>query len=257
MHSESIYESSRLAASYAYGRPPVHQHIIQRAQERLGSTTRLRRALDIGCGAGLSTAVLGSFAEIVVGLETARAMLVHHLAVAPHALFLVSGAEMLPFSSGVFDLMTAAGSLNYVNTDLFLPEAARVLSPEGVLLIYDFSAGRHMRGDHQLDEWFTIFEDRYPSPPGYELDVKGLAYQRFGLRLKEFEELEVSLPMTLGSYVSYAMSETNVELAITLGESETEIRAWCHNHLVDIFESKSREVLFSAYIAYICRNIHG
>jgi ubiquinone/menaquinone biosynthesis C-methylase UbiE len=78
---------------------------------------------------------LESLAETVVG---------------PNALFLVGRAERLPFSAGAFDLM-AAGSLNYADVDLFLPEAARVLAPGDVLLIYDFSAGRRVRGDHQLD----------------------------------------------------------------------------------------------------------
>ena len=249
--STSIYESPRLAARYAYGRPPVHQYIMQKVRERLGITTQFRRALDVGCGAGLSTVVLGSLAETVVGLEPAGAMLAHRLAVAPRALFLVSGAEMLPFASGVFDLMTAAGSLNYVDIDLFLPEAARVLTSDGILLVYDFSAGRRMRGDNRLDEWFTLFAGRYPSAPGYELDVRSLPYDRFGLILKEFEELEVSVPMAFGGYMSYIMSQTNVERAISRGEPETEISAWCRNQLADVFQGTSRDVLFSAYVAYV------
>ena len=56
MPSESIYESLRLAAGYAYDRPPVHRCIIQRAGEYLGITGGRQRALDVGCGAGLSTA---------------------------------------------------------------------------------------------------------------------------------------------------------------------------------------------------------
>ena len=184
-------------------------------------------------------------------------MLARRLAVAPHALFLQSGAEMLPFASGAFDLVTAAGSLNYVDTDLFLPEAARVLAPDGFLLIYDFSAGRRMRGDHRLSEWFALFAVRYPSLPGHELDVRGLAYDRFGLMLREFEEFDVSVPMTLSGYLFYIMSQTNVERAVSCGEPETEIRAWCRDCLADVFEDESREVLFSAYIAYASHSKHA
>jgi SAM-dependent methyltransferase len=143
--SESIYDSPRLAAGYAYDRPAVHGRIIEAAREHLHITSRLGRALDVGCGAGLSTAALEPLAKTVIGLEPVHAMLAHSRVVAPHALFVVGRAERLPFSAGAFDLIA-----------------------------YDFSAGRHVREGPQLDEWFTIFARRYPSSPGYELDVKAL-----------------------------------------------------------------------------------
>ena len=110
--AESIYDSPRLAAGYAYDRPPAHRRIIQRVRELLQITGRRTRALDVGCGAGLSTAALEPLAETMVGLEPVRTMLTHSRAVAPHALFLVGQAERLPSSAGAFDLITAAGSLN-------------------------------------------------------------------------------------------------------------------------------------------------
>ncbi len=247
----NIYTSSRLAAGYAYDRPPVHQHIIQRVKETLRITGRLQRALDVGCGAGLSAAALDPLAETVVGLEPVRPMLAHRHSIAPHALFLVGRAEELPFSTGAFNLITAAGSLNYADRDLFFPNAARLLALGGVLIIYDFSAGRRMRGGHQLAEWFAGFERRYPSPPGYALDVKGLAYSQSGLRLQAYEELEVAIPMTLSAYLRYVLSETRVERAILAGVPEAEIRSWCQSSLAGVFGDTSRDVLFSAYIAYV------
>lgn len=252
--SRSIYDSPRLAAQYAYDRPPVHPHIIRAIGEHLRLGARVGRALDIGCGAGLSTAALESLAETIVGIETVRTMLTHRHAVAPHALFLVGQAERLPFPAGVFDVMTAAGSVNYADLDLFLPEAARVLAPGGVLVIYDFSAGRRLRGSGLLEEWFVAFERRYPSPPDYEIDVRGLAYGPSGLRLEAYEELEVAVPMNLGSYLAYALSETNVESAITRGVSEAEIRDWCHGTLSKVFGDESRQVMFDSYIAYVRRD---
>jgi len=106
--SRSIYDSPRLAAQYAHDRPPVHPHIIRAIGEHLRLGARVGRALDIGCGAGLSTAALEPLAETVVGIEPVRVMLTHRHAVAPHALFLVGQAERLPFPAGAFDLMTAA-----------------------------------------------------------------------------------------------------------------------------------------------------
>jgi SAM-dependent methyltransferase len=224
------------------------------AGEYLDIADRCGRALDVGCGAGLSTAALGSLAQSVVGLEPVRAMLTHSGAVAPHALFLVGTAERLPFSSGAFDLVAAGGSLNYVDLDLFLPEAARVLAPRGMLIIYDFSEGRRVRGSRRLDEWFAAFARRYPPPPGYDLDVRGLPYGRSGLRLNAYAELEIDVPMTLGTYLPYVLSETGVESAISRGTPEAEIRAWCQSTLADAFGDGHRDVQFAAYLACVSRD---
>jgi SAM-dependent methyltransferase len=249
--SPSIYDSARLAAKYAHDRPPVHQHIIRAVAAHLQRATRVARALDIGCGAGLSTAALVPLAESVVGLEPVRVMLTHRHTVAPHARFLVGRAEALPFPAGAFDLLAAAGSLNYADLGLFLPEAARVLAPGGVLVIYDFSAGRRLRGSRLLEEWFAAFERAYPSPPDYDLDVKGLAYDHAGLRLEAYEDLEVAVPMDLGAYVSYALGETNVEAAVARGVPESEIRDWCRRTLAPVFGEEVLDVVFDCYIAYV------
>ncbi len=74
-------------------------------------------------------------------------MLAYSHAVAPKARFLVGQAERLPVASCTFDLITAAGSVNYANLDLFFPEVERVLTETGVLVIYDFSAGRRFADD--------------------------------------------------------------------------------------------------------------
>jgi hypothetical protein len=130
---------------------------------------------------------------------------------------------------------------------------ARVLAPGGTLIIYDFSAGRRLRESTVLDDWYGAFELRYPSTPGYALDVKSLPYSRYGLRFEAYKELEVSVPMNLDSYLRYALSETSVESAISRGVPEEEIRMWCQGTLAEVFCDESREVLFDAYVAYVRR----
>lgn len=247
----SIYNSQRLATAYAFHRPPVHRGIIAALSKNIQFAHRPVRALDIGCGAGLSTAALEPLADFVVGLEPAEAMLAHRRSVAANASFVVGQAEQLPFAEQSFDLMTAAGALNYADLNRFLPEAARVLKPDGVLVIYDFSAGRRLRGDQRLERWFVEFKRRWVSPPGYALDVQRLSYQNYGLRLTAYEEFEVAVPMTLSSYLLYAMSETSVEQAIARGESEDSIREWCRATLAEIFDDNQQEVLFDAYVACV------
>ena len=254
--ANDIYHSPRLATGYAFHRPPVHPRIIAKLGERLHLTKRLPRALDIGCGAGLSTAALAPIAELIVGIEPIANMLAHRAAVSTQAHFVIAQAEQLPFAACSFDLLTAAGSLNYADLEHFLPEAARVLTSSGVLAIYDFSEARRLREDQRLEAWYEKFVERFPAPPGYAMDVRTLAYHGYGLQLQAYEEFEVAVPMTQRSYVQYALSEARVELALMHGAAETDIRAWCHSTLTGIFDERPRDVLFDAYLASITREDH-
>ena len=251
MSAGNIYESARMAAGYAFSRPAVHPHVIRKIREDLRLEGPVGRALDIGCGAGLSTAALAPLARTVVGLEPVPSMLAHRHAVAPRASFVAARAEQLPFAAGSFDVVTAAGALNYVDLGLFLPDLARVLTARGVMVIYDFSAGRRLRESDALDAWYAEFERRYPPKPGYEMDVRELEYARAGLTLVAFERFEVAVPMTMSQYVPYAMSETGVELAVARGVPEAEIRTWCESTLAGVLGEAPRDVLFDAYVAYV------
>jgi SAM-dependent methyltransferase len=247
----NVYQSARLARGYAYDRPPVHREIVAKLREHLQLTRRLPRALDIGCGAGLSTAALEAVAEYVIGIEPMAPMLQYRAAVTPTAQFAVACAEQLPFAAESFDLLAAAGSLNYANPATFLPEAKRVLNRHGIFAIYDFSAGRRLRDDPRLEHWYAAFQERYPAPPGYALDVRALPYVLYGLRLCGYHELEIAVPLTFPTYLRYVLSETCVEQAIASGQSEAEIEAWCHTTLSGILGNNPTDVLFDAYIAYV------
>ena len=122
----SVYDSERLAVAYAFDRPPIHKQILRSAR----LTRQADRALDVGCGAGLSTAALVPLARRAIGLEPIPAMLAHHRTVVPQARFVIGQAERLPFAAGSFDLVTAAGSLNYTDLPSALAEIARVLTQD-------------------------------------------------------------------------------------------------------------------------------
>jgi SAM-dependent methyltransferase len=253
--SRDLYDSARLAAGYAFARPPVHPHVIRRIAGRLGLTAgaRLPRALDAGCGAGRSTAPLAELADSVVGIDPAAAMLEHHRAVAPAARFAVADAEALPFPARTFDLVTCAGALNYTDVDRALREIARVMAPAGTLVIYDFSAGRRCRGAADLDAWFGTFERRYAFPSGYALEVAALDYGGAGLRLASCDTFEIALDLALDTYLAYVLSETNVQRAVSGGVPEADVRDWCRGTLEPLFAQAPLEVLFDGYVACITK----
>ena len=173
--------------------------------------------------------------------------------VAPGCDFIVGAAERLPFADTSIDLVTAAGSLNYVDLDAFIPEAARVLTRDGVLLVYDFSPGRTFRQRAGLDDWFRSFQQRYPPLP-YEarpLDPAILTSVHPLLHLKHGEDFALVLPMIRSAYVDYMLTETNVAAAIRSGTPESEIRSWCETSLSETWNDTEQDIVFQGYFAVL------
>jgi SAM-dependent methyltransferase len=194
-------------------------------------------------------------ARQVIGVEPIPTMLTHRRIVAPRARFVIGQAERLPFAARSFDLVTAAGSLNYTDLPSALAEIARVLARGGTFLLYDFSAGRRSVSGGELAGWFTLFEQRFPSPPGWEpLDVRELPLAAYGLRLLDFTDVEARLPMGLDAYLRYMLSEVSVDNAIAHGAcSPEEARDWCRATLEAVFADGEVTVVIPGYVATLAR----
>jgi predicted TPR repeat methyltransferase len=61
-----------VATRYAEVRPPLHDRVVRLLAERL---PKPERALDLGCGTGLSTRPMSSFAHTVIGVDVSEEML--------------------------------------------------------------------------------------------------------------------------------------------------------------------------------------
>ena len=245
----SAYDSDLMARAYAFDRPSVHGHLLRSAR----LTREAEWALDVGCGAGVSTAVLAPLARRVVGVEPVSGMLAHRRAVAPQAIFIVGRAESLPFAARSFDLVTAAGSMNYTDLPSALAEIARVLTDDGVFLLYDFSTGRRSTSGDELSKWYDAYEQRFPASPGWRpLDPRTLPLAAHGLSLLDYAEVETPLPMNLDAYLRYVLSESGVYDAVARGVcSDDAARDWCGETLTPLFSDGELTVIFPGYIATI------
>jgi hypothetical protein len=150
-------------------------------------------------------------------------------------------------------LVTAAGSLNWVDLARFFPEAERVLVPGGFLVVYDFFQGNAFRDSPALGRWFAEFSARHPLPPdsGREIGPAVLASAGGPFRLEDHEDFEVDVPFTRESYLRYVMSEVNVSAAVGGGARDDEIRSWCRKTLAPVFGEGAHEVVFGGYVAYM------
>jgi ubiquinone/menaquinone biosynthesis C-methylase UbiE len=235
-----------MAQGYATARPSVHPQIL-----RLAIDTKVERVLDIGCGAGISTAALAPYAEHAIGLEPAVPMLAWHRTVAPQADFVGGKAESLPFPDQSFDLLAAAGSLNYAHDlDSFFLEAKRVLQRRGQILVYDFSPGRAPF----LESWYAEFHRRYPPPASgaLYLNPKILEGIHPAFSVSKSQAITVELPLSADFFLNYMLTETNVAASVARRTPLHEIRAWCEETLLPLWSSPTENIAFRGYYAFLC-----
>lgn len=249
------FATVEMARGYAKSRPPLHERIVRRALDLIGSAGLFDVALDLGCGAGLSLRPLLSVARIAIGLDPAVEMVSAARHVAQGAQLLAARGEAIPLRDREVDLITAAGSLNYGKPSLILSEAARISKPGGFLCAYDFSQGRSSASGPALARWFDAFQRRYPAPPDEAIPLDGAAIARLtsGFSVVAEEPLSLSHEMDLASYAAYLMTETNVAAAVREGAAEPGIRQWLETTLHPVFGGSPINVAFSGYILLLKR----
>lgn len=122
------------ALHYAAYRPPLHSIILGRA---LRENKKRQIGLDIGCGTGRSAQELTTFCNYVVGLEPSKSMLLKsekHEKIG----YVNSSGEQIPVAAKTVDVVTLAGSLNYIERNSLVNELVRVCRTEAEIVVYDF-----------------------------------------------------------------------------------------------------------------------
>lgn len=246
----NLFSSTAMAAGYAASRPSVHPRVLDRILAKSYSRN-FNLILDLGCGSGASTRAAAVHGRFTAAIDPNHSMLRSAPAVGGYAAAL---AESLPFPDATFDLVTAAGSLNYTQ-DLrqSLRECARVLAPNGLLAVYDFSPGRRLAGgDPALDHWFDReFLARYPkakdnAKPLDPATLAAAAEPEFHLAAQD--RFAIPLALEHEFYVRYMMTETNVAYAVANAKQDPgAIREWISASLAPIFAGQPRDVVFDGY----------
>jgi SAM-dependent methyltransferase len=245
----TYFRSKTAADRYLAGRRYFHPFVIGKIREFLNIKAPLHRALDAGCGTGDSTIALSSVTEFVVGADVSHEMLRRAARQAGVAYVLAKGEE-LPLPDEVFQMVTVALALHWMQRDLFLKESYRVLERGGTLVMYmrffDLEAGN----SNGFRRWYSEeFLRRFPPLPRNVQPPSRAEVERHGFRNLREEHYSKAEPYRLTEFVDYLLSASNVISTIELGaETIDSVRDWLTQSLEPFFEEEVATVAFATSI---------
>lgn len=210
------------AERYAQSRPFFHPLAIARAKEALSIEGTVPLALDVGCGTGQSAAALMSIADRVIGLDISRNMLAN----AKHdkrLRYVMARAESIPFQSDSMPVISSALAFHWFNRNEFLRESWRVLSAQGLLLLYNNGFRGIMRENSAFHNWGPeVYLKRFPTPPRDSKPLTPEQAAQSGFEFIAEDRYENDVSFTPEELVVYLTTQTNVVAAVEQGRDSLE-----------------------------------
>jgi SAM-dependent methyltransferase len=136
----------------------------------LGATAG-RELLELGCGAAQWSIALAGAGAQVVGLDLSRVQLTHARTDDANIPLVQASGEQLPFRNGAFDTVFCDhGAISFCEPSVIIPEAARVLRPNGLLAFCVVHPLLHLTWD----------EERQRQTRRLQLDYDDLGRMEYG-----------------------------------------------------------------------------
>lgn len=140
-----------------------------------------KRVLDVACGEGYGSALLARHAARVTGIDISPEAVAHArtaYAALPNAQFACASCQRLPLPDASIDLAVSFETLEHIDgQDAFLDELARVLTPEGVLILscpnkLEYSDKRGFANEFHVKELYreeleALLAARFPASRWY------------------------------------------------------------------------------------------
>lgn len=256
------FSSKNAAQVYAKGRPYFHHQVIRWVNAFLNLEKPVPRALDIGCGTGLSAVALKEIANNIIALDISYDM----LATAPrdrHIYYINTTAENLPFAAASFDLLTVSSAFHWFDKKRFVKESRRVLRPGGWAIIYDNYFTACAEKCPQFTHWYReVYLKRYPTPPRHTA-FKPEDWKDTELLFVGEEPYENIVSFTCDRLIDYLLTQTNIISAVENGrDSFGGVVKWLRKELEQftVFDSKGvssgeGRFVFAGSIIYLQKRI--
>lgn len=245
--NNSSFSTKRIAMGYAK-RPWLHKNVILELQSEIGNF--YSNGLDVGCGAGLSTKALHLICQNVTGTDISKDMIdvCRELYNEDSMSFYVAKAEETKIPIEKYDIVTAAGVVNWVDRLAFLNNMKDVMTDDGRLIIYDFWITNSMLQSKEYTRWYDeLYLMKFPKPPRNEnvwtqIDMNGL------MTIKQQRDFEVTYPFNKRDFIDFMMIQSNVNEKIQKHEiSEDEAYSWMDDTLSSIFQDDVCDIVFHGY----------
>lgn len=154
-----------------------------------------------------------------------------------------------------YDIVTAAGMVNWVDRDLFLENMGHALQDQGILLIYDFWIIDKMQENDAYTNWYhEEYLKRFPKPPRNENTWKQSELSDY-FHIKNQITYELFYDFSMEQFIDFMMIQSNVNTKIENGEvSEVEARNWFKNSLSPVFENRKKTLYFTGYSWYLYKS---
>lgn len=244
------FDTDRIAQGYAK-RPWIHKEVIEQILDKCDIKNKFNNGLDVGCGAGLSSKALKLICRQVTGTDISPQMIdvCKNLHADKDYLFYVSKAEETKIPEVKYDIVTAAGVINWVDRNLFLKNMNSVMEQQGLLLVYDFWITDKMQGNLDYTSWYNNeYLNKFPKPLRDERVWSEENVSDYFTMFMQ-TEFEALYEFDINSFIDFMMIQSNVNVKINedIGCKE-EIRSWFEESLKPIFGECNKKLVFDGYI---------
>ncbi|MGC0417221.1 class I SAM-dependent methyltransferase [Embleya sp. AB8] len=124
------------AAQYAANRPSYPPALLDAVEELAGRPLAGARVADIGAGTGIATTLLRERGADVIAVEPGPGMAAEFRRALPDVPLVRGDGNALPLADASRDLITYAQSWHWTDPARSVPEALRVLRPDGALAVW-------------------------------------------------------------------------------------------------------------------------
>lgn len=249
----NYFNPKSAAERYAKGRPYFHPHVVSRIKAYLSLAEPVARALDVGCGTGLSTLSLKAIARRIVGIDNSAEMIT--LAPPdPQIEYVVAPAENVPANDHDFDLITVSSVFHWLNRSAFLGEARRVLQSHGWLIVYDNYFSARMEENRAFHTWGREhYFTKYPSPPRARVGFETEDSEKDGFHLIGQEDYQNLVTFSAEALVDYLVTQSNIIAAVEGGKERiADVRQWLTESVTPFFAGRMEATfLFRGPIWYL------
>ncbi len=249
----NYFSPKNTAERYAKGRPFFHRNTIKHIREFINVDNKLKKALDVAYGTGLSTNALLDIAETVFGTDTSDEML--KLALNPQEIkYSKAAAEDLPFENNYFDIITVSSGVHWFDIDNFLREASRVLKSKSWLTVYENYFISEMLEVEAFDNWFPgVYLKKYPSPKRNDSEWTDENLEDKGFRFIKEETFKNSIDFTIEQLILYFTTQSNITATVeNKVSSYEEIEDWLGKELIPFFgNEQKRTINYGNWIKYL------